>query len=135
MTDGRHLSKLYQTITHLVDDHSCLAGQSVEGLVAGLKEHDSIFVSELPVNHRHPIIFTADEGQEPTLFVEGEPCMVLGSKSPEDHLLAWGLSFVVFGQKLTYPAVKNTAALMAVYILQTYTLVKLPKDLAKWPTR
>ena len=112
-----------------------VSGQNVEGLVAGLKEHGSIFVSEVPENHRHPIIFEADEGQEPTLFVEGEPCMVLGSKSPEDHLLAWGLSFAVFGQKLTYPAVKNTAALMVVFILQTDTLVKLPRDLASQMTR
>ena len=94
-----------------------------------MKEYDTIFVNEAPENYLYPVLYAADEGQAPTLFVEGAPCMVLNS-SPEEHLLAWGLSFAVFGQKLTHSAVRNTAALMAVYILQTDTMVKLPKDLA-----
>ena len=44
-------------------------------------------------------------------------------------------AFAVFGQKLTHSAVRNTVALMAVYVLQTATLVKLPKDLASQMAR
>ena len=76
---------------------------------------------------RHPVL-EADGDNSAKLFVEGSHCVDIQGDTTE-QLLLWGISFAVFSQRLNFPAVRNTATFMAVYILESDAATKLPKEL------
>ena len=90
-------------------------------------ELETIFV-ETGTESRHPVI-EGDGGDISKLFIEGTHCLDIHGNTSE-QLLLWGVCFSVFGQRLSFLVVKNTATFLAVYILKSDAVTKLPKVLA-----
>ena len=102
------------------------AGGDAEGLAATLRELENVF-AETAAGGRHPVL-EVDGDNSAKLFVEGCHCVNIQGDTTE-QLLLWGISFAVFSQRLNFPAVRNTATFMAVYILESDAVTKLPKEL------
>ncbi|KAF0287364.1 hypothetical protein FJT64_014210 [Amphibalanus amphitrite] len=100
-------------------------GHDAEGLVASLKELETVFVEE-EGHHTYPVIVR--RGGSAALFVEGVHCAAL-SGSEELQLLTWAVSFSVFCQPLYYLGIKNTATFLAVYVVHSDVKKDVPKAL------
>ncbi|KAF0305232.1 hypothetical protein FJT64_015180 [Amphibalanus amphitrite] len=100
-------------------------GHDAEGLVASLKELETVFVEE-EGHHTYPVIVR--RGGSAALFVEGVHCAAL-SGSEELQLLTWAVSFSVFCQPLYYLGIKNTATFLAVYVVHSDVKKDVPTAL------
>ena len=97
-------------------------GNNAEGLVASLKELETVFV-EAAGPAPYPVIVQQEGSSAAQLFVEGVHCADL-TENAELQILTWAVAFSVFCQELNYKGVKNTATFLAVYIIQS----DVPKD-------